>query len=418
MLAPFCLFIFALEGLYSMRATRRFWPEFYRVAKATGLALVILIIVIFLNREWFSSRFVILFGWAFSVIYISSTRLVVQRIQKWLLVTREIGVHRVLLIGNNEKVNRVKRLFARNKSLGYKVVDQIEVASVSLIKEIRAAKGVDEIIVGDTSLTDEELEKLFDYCQINNVTYKYLPTTMQTSRVKMSVFYGEPMIEYEHTPLDGWGKVLKRIYDLVAGAILTILVSPIMLVVAILIKIEDGSGPIIYKNKRIGENGEKFFVYKFRYMQWKYCITKENPNMEEAIAFEKQLIEERNVRKGGVLYKIKDDPRRMKVGAFIERFSIDELPQFFNVLRGDMSLVGPRPHQEREVEQYAEYHRRLLTIKPGVTGMAQVSGRSDLAFEDEYRLDVFYIENWTLLMDIIICFKTAGALLKRRKNMK
>jgi exopolysaccharide biosynthesis polyprenyl glycosylphosphotransferase len=417
-LAPFCLLIFAIEGLYTMRVTRRFWPEFYRVGKATGLALIILIIVIFLNREWFSSRFVILFGWGFSVLYIAGARLIVQRIQKWLLATREIGVHRVLLIGNNEKINRMKRLFARNRSLGYKVVDQIEVASVSLIKDIRAEKGVDEIIVGDTSLTDEELEKLFDYCQINNITYKHLPTSMQTSRVNMSVFYGEPMIEYQHTPLDGWGKVLKRIFDIVAGSILTLIASPIMLVVAILIKIEDGSGPIIYKNKRIGENGEKFFVYKFRYMQWKYCITKENPDMEEAILFEKKLIEERNVRKGGVLYKIKDDPRRMKIGAFIERFSLDELPQFFNVLRGDMSLVGPRPHQEREVEQYAEYHRRLLTIKPGVTGMAQVSGRSDLAFEDEYRLDVFYIENWNLLLDIIICLKTASALVKRRKNMK
>ena len=132
--------------------------------------------------------------------------------------------------------------------------------------------------------------------------------------------------------------------------------------------------------------------------------------------FEKNLIAERNTRQGGVLYKIKDDPRRMKVGVVIERYSLDELPQFFNVLKGDMSLVGPRPHQEREVDRYAEYHRRLLTIKPGVTGMAQVSGRSDLAFEDEYRLDVFYIENWSLWMDVLICLKTAGALLKRRKN--
>jgi lipopolysaccharide/colanic/teichoic acid biosynthesis glycosyltransferase len=241
---------------------------------------------------------------------------------------------------------------------------------------------------------------------------------MQTSRFTMNVFFGEPMIEYQHTPLDGWGRVWKRLFDIVAGSLLSLLFAPLMLIIALLIKLEDTAGPIIYKNRRIGENGEIFYVYKFRYMQWKYCITKENPNMKEAIAFEQQLIEERNVRKGGVLYKIKDDPRRMRIGGFIERFSLDELPQFWNVLRGDMSLVGPRPHQEREVEQYAEYHRRLLTIKPGITGMAQVSGRSDLAFEDEYRLDIFYIENWNLLLDIIICLKTAGALLKRRRNMK
>jgi exopolysaccharide biosynthesis polyprenyl glycosylphosphotransferase len=417
-LALVCIIIFAFEGLYRMRVTRRFWPEFYQVGKATGLALIILIIVIFLNREWFSSRFVILFGWVFTVIYIAITRLLVQRFQKWLLVHRGIGVHRVLLIGDNDKVKRVKKIFKKNRSLGYTVVDQIDNASVAHIKEIRAKKGIDEIIVGDTSLTDEELAKLFDYCQINNVTYKYLPTTMQTSRFTMNVFFGEPMIEYQHTPLDGWGRVWKRLFDIVAGSLLSLLFAPLMLIIALLIKLEDTAGPIIYKNRRIGENGEIFYVYKFRYMQWKYCITKENPNMKEAIAFEQQLIEERNVRKGGVLYKIKDDPRRMRIGGFIERFSLDELPQFWNVLRGDMSLVGPRPHQEREVEQYAEYHRRLLTIKPGITGMAQVSGRSDLAFEDEYRLDIFYIENWNLLLDIIICLKTAGALLKRRRNMK
>jgi lipopolysaccharide/colanic/teichoic acid biosynthesis glycosyltransferase len=151
-------------------------------------------------------------------------------------------------------------------------------------------------------------------------------------------------------------------------------------------------------------------------MLWRYCITKENPDLEKAVAYEKELIEKLNVRQGGILYKIKDDPRRMKIGRFIEKFSLDELPQFWNVLLGDMSLVGPRPHQKREVEQYAEYHRRLLTVKPGITGMAQVSGRSDLAFEDEYRFDIFYIENWSLWLDIEICLRTALALVRRRKN--
>jgi exopolysaccharide biosynthesis polyprenyl glycosylphosphotransferase len=416
--APFFLIVYALEGLYTMRVTRSFWRETVSVLKATSLALVILIIAVFLKREWFSSRFVILAGWGVAVAYIVMARYFIQRVQKWLLVNRGIGVHRVLLIGFNNKMRMLRLRLDHNKSLGYRVVDQITDASLVHIKEIRQIKGVDEIIVGDPSLTDDEQEKLFDFCQINNVSYKYFPTTLQTQRFSMRMFQGEPIIEFEHTPLDGWGKVLKRHYDMVAGLILTIIFSPVMLVIAILIKLEDSAGPIIYKNERIGENGKKFFVYKFRYMQWKYCITKDNPKVEEAIEFEKQLIAKRNTRQGGILYKIKDDPRKMKVGAFIERFSLDELPQFFNVLKGDMSLVGPRPHQGREVELYREYHRRLLTIKPGVTGMAQVSGRSDLAFEDEYRLDVFYIENWSLWLDIIICFKTAGALLRRRKNSK
>lgn len=414
--APLFILILALEGLYAMRSTRRFWQEAYGVTKAITFGLIILIIAVFLNREWFSSRFVILVGWMLAVFYVVLARSIIQRVQKWLLVHRNTGMHRVLLIGRNQKMKKLYGNLIHNRQLGYQVVDQIEDASIAHIKEIKERRGIDEVIVGDPILTDDEQAKLFDYCQINNITYRYFPTTLQTSRFSMRIWNGEPLIEYQHTPLDGWGRVLKRVYDLVAGFFLTALFSPLMLVIAILIKLEDPAGPIVYKNERIGENGQKFFVYKFRYMQWKYCITKENPHLKEALAFEKKLIEERNARQGGILYKIKDDPRKMKVGAVIERYSLDELPQFFNVLKGDMTLVGPRPHQEREVERYAEYHRRLLTIKPGITGMAQVSGRSDLAFEDEYRLDVFYIENWSLWLDILICLKTARALLRRRRN--
>ncbi|PID99805.1 MAG: hypothetical protein CSA81_14485 [Acidobacteria bacterium] len=128
-----------------------------------------------------------------------------------------------------------------------------------------------------------------------------------------------------------------------------------------------------------------------------------------------ELIKKQSI-KTGPLYKIKNDPRKTKVGVFLERFSIDELPQFFNVLKGNMSLVGPRPHQPIEVEKYEEHQRRVLTIKPGITGMAQVSGRSDLKFEDEVRLDIFYIENWSLWGDIKIILRTIPAMLKKRKN--
>ncbi len=407
--------VYALEGLYDIRSTRKFWQEAFKVFSATSLGLVIIIVTIFLKREWFSSRFIILAGWMFAVVYVTFARYLLQKFQKWLVAKRGIGVHRVMLIGTNGKLRRIKAVFKKNPALGYKVVGSLETGSIKAVKEMRKEHGVDEIIVCDPSLTDGEQEKLLDYCAINNITYKYIPTTLQTSRFTMKIFDGGPIIEVEHTPLDGWGKIMKRIFDILASLILIILSSPIMLVVALLIKIEDRKGPIIYRNERIGENGSIFYVYKFRYMKWKYCITKENPDFEQAIAYEQDLIKERSIRKGP-LYKIQDDPRKMRVGAFIERYSMDELPQFFNVLLGSMSLVGPRPHQKREVEKYKEYHRRLLTIKPGVTGMAQVAGRSDLAFEDEYKLDVFYIENWSLWLDVQLCIKTWGVLFRRRKN--
>lgn len=416
--APIFVLIFALEGLYQMRTTRRFWQEAYRVFKATSLVLVIVIVVIFLKREWFSSRFIILAGWGFTVLYITLGRYLIARVQRYHLLKKGTGVHRVLLIGTNGKMQAMNRYLTSNRELGYKIVAQVSGVSLHEIKAIRAERGIDEVIVCDPTLTDDEHEKLLDFCQINNIGYRFIPTTLQASRISMQVgiLNGEPIIEYQHTPLDGWGKVMKRAFDLFAGSILTLIALPIMGIIALLIRIEDGTGPIIYRNERVGQDGKKFYVYKFRYMLWKHCIAKENPHLEEALAFEKQLIAERNTREGGVLYKIKDDPRKMKVGAFIERYSLDELPQFFNVLRGEMSLVGPRPHQQREVDKYSEYHRRLLTIKPGITGMAQVSGRSDLPFEDEYRLDVYYIENWSLWLDIILCLKTFTALIRRRKN--
>jgi exopolysaccharide biosynthesis polyprenyl glycosylphosphotransferase len=349
------------------------------------------------------------------VFYVVLARYVLHLIQRWLVIHRGVGVHRLLLIGRNGKLDTIAKLIGQNKNLGYKIVDQIDTAHLKVIRQIRDEMGVDEIILCEPSVTDDEQEKLIDYCAINNIVYKYIPTTFQTSKYEIGVLNGEPLIEVKHTPLDGWGRILKRIFDIVASILGIIITSPIMLITALAVWI-DSKGPIIYKNERVGNDGRKFFVYKFRYMKWENCVTDKNPAVEAALQLERELIERQSVRKGP-LYKIKADPRKTSVGRFIEKYSIDELPQFFNVLFGSMSLVGPRPHQHREVEKYMDYHRRLLTIKPGVTGMAQVSGRSDLDFEDEYKLDLYYIENWSLLLDIQICLKTAGVLFRRRRNL-
>lgn len=414
LVVPFFILIYALQGLYDIRSTRKFWKETYKVFVATSIGLVIIIVAIFLRRQWFSSRFIILAGWMLAVFYVAAARFIIQNIQKYLLIKKGIGVHRVLLIGSNGKIDEVKKMIKGNPRLGYKITGEIETGSVKSVKHIREEKGVDEIIVCDPTLTDAEQEKLIDYCSINNITYRFIPTTLQTSRFQIGILNSEPILEIMHTPLEGWGKILKRMSDVVGSIFLIILFSPVFIATALIIWLEK-EGPVIYKNERIGSDGKKFYAYKFRYMKWRYSIHKDNPDFEEAVAFEKKLIAERSVRQGP-LYKIKNDPRKTAFGKFIERYSIDELPQFFNVLKGDMSLVGPRPHQKREVEKYREYHRRLLTIKPGVTGMAQVAGRSDLDFEDEYKLDLYYIENWSLWLDIQLCLKTLAVLFRRRKN--
>lgn len=414
MVVPFFILIYALEGLYDLKVTRKFGKESLKVFFATSIGLVAIIVAIFLKREWFSSRFIILSGWLLAVAYVTIGRYLLREIQKLLLKNKNMGVHRLLLIGSNEKMELTKRAIKKDPYSGYKIIANIESASIHAIREIKNKLGVDEIITCDSTITDSEQEKLIDYCAINNIAYKFMPTTLQTAKFEASIFNGEPIIEVRHTPLDGWGKILKRTFDIVFSILLIILLYPLMLIVTFLIWIETGR-PIIYKNERIGNNGKKFFVYKFRYMKWEYCVTNENKKIKDALELEKELIEKQSLRHGP-LYKIKNDPRKTKVGNFIEKYSIDELPQFFNVLKGDMSIVGPRPHQKREVEKYNEYHRRLLTIKPGISGMAQISGRSDLQFEDEYKLDLFYIENWSLWLDIQICLKTVLVLFKRRRN--
>lgn len=411
---PFIILVYALEGLYNLKVTRKFWREAKSVFVATSIVLVGIIAAIFLKREWFSSRFIILAGWFLIVFYVIIGRYILHKIQKYLLVKKGVGVYRLLLVGNNSKMTSISKLIKKSKDLGYKIIGHVDSGSVRVIREIKKQLGVDEIIVCDSSLTDEEQEKMIDYCAINNIAYKFIPTTLQTTRFETGIFNGEPIIEIKHTPLEGWGRILKRIFDIVASIILIIIFSPIMAATAFAVWLETGR-PIIYKNQRIGDYGKLFFLYKFRYMRLEFCTDPNTPEGKKALEYEKELIEKLSIKKGP-LYKIKNDPRKTKVGAFIEKYSLDEFPQLFNVLKGEMSLIGPRPHQEREVEKYSEYHRRLLTIKPGISGMAQVSGRSDLEFEDEYKLDVYYIENWSLWLDIQICLKTITTLFKKRRN--
>jgi exopolysaccharide biosynthesis polyprenyl glycosylphosphotransferase len=415
LIIPIFIIIYAVEGLYDIRSTRKFWKEALKVFAATSIGLVVIIVAIFLKREWFSSRFIILAAWFLAVVYVIFARYLLQLLQKWLLILRGTGVHRVLLIGRNRKIDVFEKLIRQDKRLGYRIIDQIETAHLKIVKNIKEKKGIDEIIICEPSITDDEQEKLIDFCAINNIIYKFIPTTLQTSKISIGVLGGEPLFEVRNTPLEGWGRILKRIFDIVVSVLGIIITLPVTILAAIAIKI-DSRGPVIYKNERIGDNGKKFFVYKFRYMQWDSCITTENPKINKALELEKNLIEKQSVRQGP-LYKIRNDPRKTRVGNFIEKYSIDELPQFFNVLFGSMSMVGPRPHQKREVEKYMDYHRRLLTIKPGITGMAQISGRSDLDFEDEYRLDLYYIENWSLSLDVLICLDTVGVLFRKRKNL-
>jgi len=414
--AAFFVLVFALEGLYVIRSNRVKLMEFYQVSRAMVIGLMIIVLALFLKPEWFSSRFIILMGAGIAVLLVSFARMGLRSFQTYLLVSKRIGVRRLLLLGKNDFAKSLKKLIEENPQLGYVLVEHREEIDLRRIALLKKQDKIDEIIETNPSVNKKELFRLKEFSIRNRVTFKYVPTLMQTSNFQLELFLGEPLIEIKNTSLEGWGKIIKRGFDVIGAIIGIILFGPIMILTALAIAIESGF-PVIYHNRRVNHKGGEFNLYKFRYMKKEYSHGEQfsDEHNKKALKYLDDLIKKQSIKKGP-LYKIKDDPRRTRVGKFIEKFSLDEFPQFFNVLKGEMSLVGPRPHQPMEVEKYKDYQKRVLTIKPGVTGLAQVSGRSDLSFNKEVKLDIYYIENWSLWQDLRIIYKTVPTLFKKRRN--
>ena len=411
------LIIFAFASLYNIKGTKRFSGEVYKVILACSTGLMLIVILIFIRRELFDSRFIVLAGWVLAILYISVARGIIRFVQQSLYKSG-VGLNRVVLVGNSKTTDNLIREFSVNKRSGYEVVKRLRDFSVETAQEFKdflKIKKIDEIIQSDPSLGKDDTLRLFDFADEHNLVFKYAADLLGTKVLKTEVveIAGIPIVEVKKTPLEGWGRIIKRTVDIIFSLIFIIIFSPIMLLFALLVKV-NSAGPVIYKNVRTGKSGQSFKLFKFRSMYLQYCTGDGYGNTENAHEVEKKLIEGQNTKEGPV-YKISNDPRVTKIGKFIRRWSIDELPQFFNVLVGDISIVGPRPHQPREVAKYEHHHKKLLTIKPGITGMSQISGRSDLSFEEETKLDTFYIENWSLLLDFVILFRTPVAVARERK---
>ncbi len=404
--------IFALSGLYQITSARKLAQELRRIliACASGFALVA--IIIFFQRDLFDSRFIVLAGFLFAIIYVSIAHFFIRWLQRRLFVYG-IGVRKVVLVGNSKTTDNLMAEFSSNKKAGYEVVKRLRDFSLETAQEILEfikEKNVDEIIQGDPNLSKAEMLRLYDFSNENHITFRYVADLLEVKvlRTEVAEVIGVPIIEVKRTTLDGWGRVYKRFFDIIVSGLLLIILSPIMLLAALMIKL-DSRGPVFFSRRddgsflyRVGEGGKPFKYLKFRTMI---------PNSD---SMRYKELADRNIRTDGPMVKIKDDPRITRVGKFLRRYSIDELPELILVFVGRMSLVGPRPHLPEEVAKYENYHRKTLTIKPGITGLAQVSGRSDLLFEEEAKLDIYYIENWSLLFDISILFKTPLAVFKHR----
>ncbi|MBT5337764.1 sugar transferase [Candidatus Falkowbacteria bacterium] len=414
------LLFFAAAGLYSFHR-RKVTDELAKIVLACSTGMTAIIIYMFFVREYFSSRFIVLTAWVLSIFLIMLVRVIVRKIHRHTLKSGW-GVHNIVIVGKNKNTEEIIDTFKGQPELGYKIIARIQEFDPNdkedLLKLLKR-KGIDEIVQTDSSLSRKVSIDLADFCAEHNIIFKYAAGQFEarTTNVEVHMIAGVPLIEIRKTKLDGWGKIIKRLIDFILSTFLIIVFSPIMILLTIIIRLED-NGPAIYKNERVHSKGT-FNVFKFRSMYTKYCTGKQfekYTNQKEVLEYEKKLAEKQSERHGPV-YKILKDPRRTKIGRFMEKSSLDELPQLFNVWIGNMSLVGPRPHQPREVAKYKKHHKRVLDIKPGITGVAQISGRSDLDFDEEVKIDTYYIENWSLKLDFWVMLKTPFVVLIRKSRV-
>lgn len=407
------IIILALSGMYITRRTRTIVVEFYRILSSVSTTILIIILYYFFySRDIFSSRFLIISIWILSIILLVLGRMTLHLIQDYITKTYKWGVHRVAIITGDDTVGKLLLDTLNTKAgFSYQIVEVQNKLDLKNLRHLILTKQIDEVILADTNLDQEKLIKVNYLCEEYKIDFQYVPNIFDIyTQVEVKNLSGVLLFRVKRTTLEGWGSIYKRLFDIVVSSIAIIILSPIYILTIIAIKL-DSPGPILYKNRRVGVGKKLFDVYKFRSMYQDMCTDESNA---ASIELEQKLLADKNT-KSGPLYKIKDNPRVTRLGKFIRKTSIDELPQFFNVLQGTMSLVGPRPHQPREVDKYKQHHKKVLTIKPGITGMAQVNGRSDLSFEEEVLYDTFYIENWSIWLDIIIILKTPWAMIAPRK---
>lgn len=406
------LIVFGVNNMYSMKTTARISNEIIKVFSLVSAWIMLIIAYYFVTRQLFFSRLVLGYIWILAMTLLASGRIFIRILQR-ILSKYGIGRRRILFIGKNILTKKLVAKLQNNPAyhlIGVVTQDGQEIKNSTLrilgritdLKKIVKNHHIEEIIQTKSDLAEAEAHKIVDFCRENHIQYHFVPDVLQIHKTHVDVFNiaGLPMITLKVTPLDGWGKVYKRIFDLIIAGLCLIILSPIFLLISILIKL-DSKGPILFCKKddgtpvkRVGEQGRLFKFYKFRTMKPR----------TDSLRYEE--LSSKNHRKDSPLVKIKNDPRVTGFGRLLRRYSLDELPQLWSVLIGDISLVGPRPHLPEEVAKYEKHHKFVLSIKPGITGLAQVNGRSDLDFEEEVRYDTYYIENWSPLLDIKILFRT------------
>ena len=419
LIVPFWIAIFALIGLYRQETYNRRLIEWGKIAIGSFIGILLVIGWEYVSdKEIFPARLVAAYSLAGAFLLIVIEREILRLIRT-ISYRYGKGVQRVLLIGTSETVSDIAKSLADTSRSGYKIV--AIAGPKRLVKGINyaihystpeaALKNIDDLAVStiiQTELYEDNTrnQRILGTAQAYHINYSFIPgeSEFYSGKNTVDVFLGYPMITVYQTPLVGWGAMVKRVFDVITSLLLIIVLSPFLLVVYLIKKIAD-PGPAFYISKRLSRFSQPIGLIKFRSMGAQYGSKDAADEFREMGRDDLAKEYEKN-------RKVDNDPRITRFGGWLRKTSIDELPQIFNVLKGDISLVGPRPILPQEVKLAKGRTALLHSVKSGMTGLWQVSGRSELSFDDRIELELFYAQNWSFWLDVKILFKTALVVVK------
>lgn len=401
--------LFARSGLYGRREVR---PGLTAIVAGLFWATVMSLVFALVNGLDFRSYYIFYGGFLFGLIWVGGLRWLYEKVTG--LALAALGrSRRAILVGSGDQIEAVARaLSADGAATRYETVGYIsliprpenglrDLGRLEDLPRLLDVHEVHEVIIADPDFPQREAFELMDRCHARGVAVRIAPTTMEIMTREHELVPGQtvPLFELKPPVFEGIDFAVKRSFDLVGATVLLVLLSPLLGSIALLIKLTS-RGPVLFKSRRPGIGGQPFDCLKFRTMQ---------TNAEQ-----RQAELEGENEASGALFKIRRDPRLTPLGGFLRRFSLDELPQLLNVLRGEMSLVGPRPLPQRDYDRLDEWHRKRYLVLPGITGLWQVSGRAELDFDELLRLDFLYLERWSVFLDLSILLKTVPAVIKRK----
>lgn len=420
LIVPFWILIFAALGLYSPNTYNRRLVEWGKIAVGSFIGILMVIGWEYISdKDIFPARLVAVYALIGSFLLILVER-EVMRITRSLLFYFGRGTSRLLIIGNSAATRDIAMNLSETHKSGYEIVaiagpkrvipPGLEIhhftsaaEALGHIKRLR----INAIIQTDLNEAGEENQRVLGAAQAHHVSYSFIPGEPEfyAGKNTVDVFLGYPMISVSQTPLIGWGAIMKVFFDAFVSLTLVILLSPIFLILIILQKIFN-PGPVFYVSKRLSQFSKPVNLIKFRSMSTKYGKKDAATEFREMGREDLATEYERD-------HKVTNDPRVTRFGKFLRDTSLDELPQLFNVLRGDLSLVGPRPILPQETKFSPNRTALLHSVKSGVTGLWQVSGRSNLSFDERIELELFYAQHWSFWLDIKILFKTIRVVFKK-----